>query len=123
MLASLPTILAGLFLISANVATAQDSGGLSDQQQCLLNCSLGAVTASGCDIQNTTCVCMSSVYTTNLTQCSTSTCKFSAADVKGLLQSGCPSGFATPNSAGFNGVRVGAAAASAVGVIFYALLV
>jgi hypothetical protein len=49
MLPSFITIAAGIFL-SVNMATAQDSGGLSSQQSCLLNCSLAAVTASGCDM-------------------------------------------------------------------------
>ncbi|KAJ7933848.1 hypothetical protein B0H13DRAFT_2306264 [Mycena leptocephala] len=125
MLPSFITIVAGIFL-SVNMATAQDSGGLSSQQSCLLNCSLAAVTASGCDIQNTTCVCASTVYVTNLTQCATSSCSFSASDIKGFLNSGCPNGSASatpPNSAEFNGARTGAAAASAIGLIFYALLV
>jgi hypothetical protein len=45
---------AAVFLLSVTVnlelATAQDSGGLSDQQACLLSCSLAAFTASGCDM-------------------------------------------------------------------------
>lgn len=48
------TTAAAVFLLSVTVnlelATAQDSGGLSDQQACLLNCSLAAVTASACDV-------------------------------------------------------------------------
>lgn len=48
---SLFTALAtNLFLVSIPSSTAQDSGGLSPDQQCLLNCSLTAVTASGCDV-------------------------------------------------------------------------
>jgi hypothetical protein len=42
--------------------------------------------------QNTTCVCASTVYVTNLTQCATSSCSFSASDIKGFLNSGCPNG-------------------------------
>ncbi|KAJ7028505.1 hypothetical protein C8F04DRAFT_1398852 [Mycena alexandri] len=124
------TIATGLLIAGVNVAFAapqSSSGGLSDQQQCTLNCSTSAVTASGCDINNTTCVCMSSVYTTSLTTCATSTCKLSASDVQGLIASGCPNGSAPantskPSGAELNAARLGAAAASVVGLISYALL-
>ncbi|KAJ6538864.1 hypothetical protein DFH09DRAFT_72527 [Mycena vulgaris] len=124
MLAFFPTLVAGLVLISANVATAQ---GLSDQQLCLLNCSTAAVTASACGGDDTACQCVSTTYVTNITQCATG-CKVSANDIKSFLNTSCPAGFAAvpgskDNSAGFNAVRVGAAAASAAGLIFYALLV
>ncbi|KAJ7933914.1 hypothetical protein B0H13DRAFT_685955 [Mycena leptocephala] len=93
MLAFTTTTAAAVFLLSVTVnlelATAQDSGGLSDQQACLLSCSLAAVTASACDVQNTACICASSVYAANLTQCATNTCDFSASDVQGFLDSGC----------------------------------
>ncbi|KAJ7354612.1 hypothetical protein DFH08DRAFT_48273 [Mycena albidolilacea] len=171
-----------LFLVSIPSSTAQDSGGLSPDQQCLLNCSLTAVTASGCDLQDTPCICGSSVYASNVTQCAESTCSVPASVVTGFLADGCaddssasasstPSGAAgspsssagpppsgipsgagsssatagssasntlsgsaaassesgktIPNSApaGFSAVRTGVAAASAIGLVFYALLV
>ncbi|KAJ7879556.1 hypothetical protein B0H14DRAFT_1605262 [Mycena olivaceomarginata] len=77
---SLFTALAtSLFLVSIPSSTAQDSGGLSPDQQCLLNCSLTAVTASGCDVQDTPCICGSSVYASNVTQCAESTCSVPAS--------------------------------------------
>ncbi|KAJ7354611.1 hypothetical protein DFH08DRAFT_985371 [Mycena albidolilacea] len=82
-------ITAGLFIVSVNLAIAQDSGGLTPDQQCLLNCSLAAVNASGCDIQNTACVCASAVYASNLTQCTESNCGFSASDIQNALTSNC----------------------------------
>ncbi|KAJ7141217.1 hypothetical protein C8R44DRAFT_866852 [Mycena epipterygia] len=149
MLPLLSIIVADLFLIFANVATAQ---GLSDQQQCLLNCSVTAVAATSCDIQDTACVCASSVYATNLTQCATSACSVSMSDTKGFIAQGCAgdavasnsssasgSSSATQtgsapessqsgqsgkgNSAESNGVRIRVAAVSAAGLVFFALLV
>ncbi|KAJ7162126.1 hypothetical protein C8R46DRAFT_1103605 [Mycena filopes] len=126
---SLTTIATGLLIAGVNVAFAApaDSSGLSDSQLCTLNCSTNAVTDSKCDINNTTCLCQSSVYTTSLTTCATTTCKLSSSDVKGLLASGCPNGSAAPTSSPsgateLNAGRLGAAAASVVGLISYALL-
>ncbi|KAJ7665732.1 hypothetical protein B0H17DRAFT_285197 [Mycena rosella] len=122
MLFSLPTIVAGLVLISANVATAQDDA------ICQLNCSSNAVDVSGCGSNDSVCQCASSVFVTNFTQCATNTCKSSSADIQGTLQAACPSGFAKAtvttskdNSAG--SVRTGVAAASAGALMFLALLV
>ncbi|KAJ7760971.1 hypothetical protein B0H16DRAFT_556266 [Mycena metata] len=127
---SLTTIATGLLIAGVNVAFAtpqSSSGGLSDQQQCTFNCSISAQTASGCDINNTTCACLSPVYTTNLTTCAMSTCKLSTSDVQGLINAGCPNGSAPvttskPSGAELNVVRLGAAAVSALGLISYALL-
>ncbi|KAF8200041.1 hypothetical protein K438DRAFT_1933298 [Mycena galopus ATCC 62051] len=135
-------------IASLALATAQNtsSGGLTSQQLCLENCSLAAVNASGCNIQNTACVCASSVYATNVTQCATSTCNFTASDINGFLTSGCAnvsgftvSNFATPsntgsggasptsssvpNTAEFSATHVGLAAASVFGLVFSAFLV
>ncbi|KAJ6632554.1 hypothetical protein B0H10DRAFT_2206905 [Mycena sp. CBHHK59/15] len=91
MLFTLATITAAVAIVTLNLngATAQDSGGLSDQQQCILNCSLAAVVPSGCDIEDTACVCASATYASSLTQCATTTCGVSADDVKSMLADGC----------------------------------
>ncbi|KAJ7680915.1 hypothetical protein DFH06DRAFT_1315649 [Mycena polygramma] len=89
MLPLFSTIAAGIFLLSVNVATAQDSGGLYDAQGCLLNCSLNAVTASGCDVQDTPCVCGSAIYASNVTQCAAQSCSLSASDVQNELNTNC----------------------------------
>ncbi|KAJ7760970.1 hypothetical protein B0H16DRAFT_556244 [Mycena metata] len=127
---SLTTIATGLLIASVNVAFAtpqSSTRGLSDQQQCMLNCSTSAVTATGCDITNTTCACLSPVYASNLTACLTSTCKIKGTDVQGIIASGCPNAAATaktmqPNGAELDVARLGAVAASALGLISYALL-
>ncbi|KAJ7467121.1 hypothetical protein FB451DRAFT_406127 [Mycena latifolia] len=127
----LPTLAAGLavLLSSATVTSAQ----LSDQQLCLLNCSTTAVDASACDIEDTACICASTVYVTNITQCAVA-CKVGADDITTMLAQECPKGHVSAastapnvggakNAAGYNAVRIGTAAASAAGLIFYALLV
>ncbi|KAJ7143417.1 hypothetical protein C8R43DRAFT_1015351 [Mycena crocata] len=119
------TLMAGLLLASVNVAAAD----LSESQQCVLDCSLKAATASKCDISDSACICASSPYSTELTQCATSACKFTTASVQSLLKDGCPSGAApvvgaaAANSADLNGARTGLVAVSAIGLVSYALLV
>ncbi|KAJ7354618.1 hypothetical protein DFH08DRAFT_985382 [Mycena albidolilacea] len=139
-------MVAGLFIVSVNMATAQDSGGLTPDQECLLNCSFAAVNASGCDIQNAACACASAVYASNLTQCTKSNCGLSASDIQHALTSSCAnvtgsasgasvsstsaiSGPASsgsskpaPNSSQSAGGHTGVAAVFAVGLTLYALL-
>ncbi|KAK7006001.1 hypothetical protein R3P38DRAFT_3040824 [Favolaschia claudopus] len=103
----LMTAVTGLFLASIPSSIAQDDGGLAPEQQCLLNCSLAAVDASGCDIQDTPCVCASSVYATNVTQCAETTCGFPVDVVQGFLQSGCEG----VSSAGSSGSSSGSSVA------------
>ncbi|KAJ6594488.1 hypothetical protein B0H19DRAFT_1247155 [Mycena capillaripes] len=50
MLPFFTTIAAAIFLISVNIATSQDSSGLSAEQECMIGCSIGAANASGCDL-------------------------------------------------------------------------
>ncbi|KAJ7288390.1 hypothetical protein C8J57DRAFT_1280074 [Mycena rebaudengoi] len=102
MLAILSAISA-VFLLSVNVATAQD-GGLSDQQQCLLNCSTGApVAASGCDVQDTPCLCASTVYANAVFECAEKPCGIPLDTLQGFLADGCkdvPSGGSKTASGG-----------------------
>ncbi|KAJ6507283.1 hypothetical protein C8R47DRAFT_88742 [Mycena vitilis] len=117
MLPLFTTIAAGIFLLSVNVATAQDSGGLSGAQSCLLDCSLNAVTASGCDVQDTPCVCASAIYASNVTQCAAQSCSLSATDVQNELNTNCGKGSASAipsasNSASSKPAPSGSASAS-----------
>ncbi|KAJ7680914.1 hypothetical protein DFH06DRAFT_1315648 [Mycena polygramma] len=95
MLPLFTTIATGIFLLFVNIATAQDSGGLSDAQGCLLNCSLNAVTASGCDVEDTPCICASAIYASNVTQCAEQSCSISASDVQDELDANCGQGSAS----------------------------
>ncbi|KAJ7092028.1 hypothetical protein B0H15DRAFT_184746 [Mycena belliarum] len=131
MLAFLPTLVAGLALSAVHVAALpqDNSGGLSTQQMCLLNCSTSAVTASKCDIEDTACVCKSTTYITNVTTCAGG-CGFNAATIQGFLTTECPSGHVQAaavqggkNTGGATALRMGTAAASAAGLVLYALLV
>ncbi|KAK7018836.1 hypothetical protein R3P38DRAFT_2978628 [Favolaschia claudopus] len=107
----LMTAVTGLFLASIPSSIAQDDGGLAPEQQCLLNCSLAAVDASGCNIQDTPCVCASSVYATNVTQCAETTCGFPVDVVQGFLQSGCE-GVSSAGSSGSSTAGSGSQSAS-----------
>ncbi|KAF8200044.1 hypothetical protein K438DRAFT_676949 [Mycena galopus ATCC 62051] len=99
---------------------------------------------TNCTRQDTQCQCASPAYAANITQCGTSNCNFTAAFMQASLASGCasdgfpissltasstgsggasPTGSSAPNTAQFSVNHVGVAATSAVGLIFYALLV
>ncbi|KAJ7175044.1 hypothetical protein C8R43DRAFT_1230556 [Mycena crocata] len=112
------TLTTSVLLLSVTVATAQDDGGLSADQQCLLTCSTDAAKASGCQLGDNACFCSSNVYISGLTDCSTKTCSFTDDQVKGLLADGCagvPSGSASaaPSaSAGDSEAPVGPSSAS-----------
>ncbi|KAJ6578314.1 hypothetical protein B0H19DRAFT_1122901 [Mycena capillaripes] len=134
MLTFIPTLV--VFLFSATVTTAT----LTDQQKkCVgANCTVSAITASGCPLSDTSdfsCICASSVFASNLTQCMTATCGLSSSDAQATLSQQCPnspgatgggsSGSNAPgsksNSAGANGSRLLGATGIVVGLATYAL--
>ncbi|KAJ6625258.1 hypothetical protein B0H10DRAFT_2211958 [Mycena sp. CBHHK59/15] len=86
MRAVLVALTTGILLVCVN-AIADD--GSDDQQQCVLGCSLAGIAVSDCVIEDTPCICASSAYAANVTQCATSTCNVTADDVKGVLADGC----------------------------------
>ncbi|KAF7357863.1 hypothetical protein MVEN_00832500 [Mycena venus] len=113
------TVAASAFLASTSIitlATAADGGAdggldtLSPTQKCLLTCSLTAVNASGCDIENTPCICESSVYATNVTQCAEGNCGVPASVVSDFLTTNCAD--VLSSAAGSSSTRSGAAAPS-----------
>ncbi|KAK6992941.1 hypothetical protein R3P38DRAFT_123617 [Favolaschia claudopus] len=83
---------AGVLLLQSSLSAVAADTNPSDQQLCLLNCSVAASQAANCPIgaaNATQCVCGSSTYVTNFTTCGTTTCKSSKSDVKAVIKAGC----------------------------------
>ncbi|KAJ7760985.1 hypothetical protein B0H16DRAFT_556673 [Mycena metata] len=141
---SIPDTIATLGCPTANSPSA-------DQLTCAkFDCVDDAITATGCDAANRTCICGSSLFTTNFTACATKTCNISTSDIQDSITTLlCPNGSAptanttspnssapattSPNSSapasatnttGTNdAARLKTASISVVGLIFSALLI
>ncbi|KAF8200045.1 hypothetical protein K438DRAFT_2016004 [Mycena galopus ATCC 62051] len=146
-LASIP------FAAAQNASTTTSSSGGLTSQQCILNCSEAVVDASGCDINLTQCATSTCTITaSNFSSFLSSECPKSSSSAGASPSTGAggpsssstgssssspssasptstdsgsasPTGTSVPNTAQFSVNRIGVAAASSVGLVFYELLV
>ncbi|KAJ7161839.1 hypothetical protein C8R43DRAFT_1123551 [Mycena crocata] len=87
------TFATSALLLSVSIVAAQDdSDVISDEDLCVLGCSISAGQSAGCGINDTACFCLSRAYTKAEIECATTKCGFSAKDSRLQLDLAC-SGF------------------------------